>query len=221
MSTAPAKLTPAHSFAVDQVRLILMRKFDRGGGVVALLPIRAQGGFAFPQVLSDNFAASGRRTLLVDFRDNATRSDSADEGRAAKVLKSAGLLEREAGASGDTDRIRERLREVADGYDIVICSGAGLFGTDPAPPVNPLVVAAAADAVILLCDASSDRADDVRRALHLLGEVGANCIGSVLDQTASRPVASIAAGAIGTLSRFAPATARRWQQSASDLLINE
>jgi capsular exopolysaccharide synthesis family protein len=75
-----------------------------------------------------------------------------------------------------SQRLSELLLTVREGFDYV------LLDSSPTKLVSdPTILAAQSDGVLLTFDAQKTRRGDVRRAVHALTAVGANMLGTVMN----------------------------------------
>ncbi len=148
------------------------------------------------RLLAENVAASGLKTLVIDVAGTIEASLPATIWRPGRPLGEDALVV----MPGDFDLLvpavstavrplfnnRERLQTALDqdfaDYDIIIFH---------LPPVleahrgaaNPISVARAADAVLLMCATGRTELDDAAKAAEALRQADANLIGTILDDS--------------------------------------
>jgi hypothetical protein len=188
---------PQGAAAVEHIRLALLHRLSAEMRIITIAPLRGRPS-DFPLVTA----------LVSALRRAGTRVGVLTWDRSG----SAGFTSTEAGGP-----LRQQLEAALGDLDLLLCRPSGLLDRGNIL-TDPLAIAAASDGVVIVCNAEADSLVDVATAQKQLEAIGAQCIGSVLDQTTAPPPAEIAAASIGRLSRWLPRASARWQRSARSLL---
>jgi hypothetical protein len=238
MSPATTTHPPADLEWIDRIRHHLQRMLDRRR-IISVVPIRScKRGLFFVESLVRVYDAQGVNVRLLDFASvlgtsvggngqahvgSGTASNHA-LGDAAQMT--ADWLTSIATEEGPRNKLlvnaaslREALQRGFSSADVVLCLTGGALDPTSMAHIDPLVIAGACEAVILLCEASN-RLEEVGDVVHSLSEAGAHCLGVVLDEGGYRPPAEIVSAWLGKLQRWTPQLTLRWQEGARVLLAD-
>jgi hypothetical protein len=233
MSPGTTSLPNTDLEPVDRIRYRLQSKLDRQR-IISIVPIRSRRRrLFFVEALVQVYEAQGVKVRLLDFTlvYGNGRTHFGSETVSAHAPRDAAQMTGEWLTSIATEdspinklllnaaRLRETLQRAFSSSVVVLCSTGGLLDPTSLERVDPLVVAGACEAVILVCDAS-DRLEEVADVIYRLNEAGAKCVGVVLDEGGERPPAEIVSAWLGKLQRWAPQLTLRWQERARVLLAD-
>lgn len=146
--------------------------------------------------LAECYAKSGVHTLLIELAENGAADDDDGSGNWAPgdelsnyIVDCTAGFDRLAARPSETtrplfnnlDKLRRMMKSDLSAYDtIVVDLGAVLHAGQDSTP-NPVAVARACDAVIMLCTTGETKHSDVRNAVTALGTAGVQIGGAVLD----------------------------------------
>jgi hypothetical protein len=159
-------------------------------------PSRAQEVKSLSRALCASFAAADVKTALIDL-DPEGIVDAADAGwNPAVKLTAAHTASTSEGYSVVTVRpdaqsralfnnlqnLKRALAEDLAAYKVIVLNLAPVVEPSPSAP-NPVAVARAADAVLVVCGTGRTDSGDAAQAVTALNEAGCKVIGTVLDDT--------------------------------------
>lgn len=220
--------------SVGRIRYRLQSKLDQQR-IISIVPIRShRRRLFFVEALVQVYEAQGVKVRFLDFagiclnRGTHFGSETASAHAPDDAAQMAGewltsIATEESPINKlvvNAARLREALQRGFGSSVVVLCLTSGVLDPTSIERVDPLVVAGACETVILVCDASSDRLEEVTDVVHRLNEAGAKCVGVVLDEGGERPPAEIVSAWLGKLQRWAPQLTPRWQKDARALLAD-
>lgn len=178
--------------SVEQIMLATAESKARLLGVLS--PNSGAGVSTLCRMVAGGFASAGMRTLLVDLTKNAVETD--EQGPVWRSDLTATALVETVPAGYDLiqapptpqsralfnniDTLRRMFAEDLSDYKMIIIDLSAVL--DPREDlINPVSVARACDAVIMVCVTGRTTQEDVRRTVSALESAGVQLAGTVLN----------------------------------------